>query len=246
MKMRNVKLLLVLTVILLVVSTVGYADQNSIQFFINEKQIQGIIQPGTIGDDLFLPSIEVTKALNAKIDVDAENSIVKLQVPWTLQTKLVRKYWEQTISDITLPPINGMDNFKDEVTEAFNLLNEKDSLVYLAAVTYIQSVNLKDVPENTVMLYYNDYRIDIDPDLYDRFKKDFKSADRIKILASILAHETAHAQINASGLRNNITKDDDELIALLAEYRAAQKLELYSDYIKERRQLVINYAKNLK
>lgn len=246
--MKKVRVLTLVVLLFLLVGSVAYATQASVRVFLNGVALEGDIPAQYVNGVLMLPAIEVAKAINADMTTDPPTSTVNItqNALMFMPTRSVVKYWYTPDSDIVIPPINGTDAFKADITEAFNLLKEKDYFSYVATTTYIQSVHMAEDVENTARIYYDTYKVTVDPDLYNDYKKRLKHTDFVVLLASILSHEAAHAQVHSSGLYDRLTPDDSELFAIITEYRTAKTLGIGSDFIRSRRQWVKDYANKLK
>lgn len=246
--MKKVRVLTLIVLLFLLVGSAAYATQIGIRVFVNGVELQGDIPSQYVNGVLMLPAVEVAKAINANMTIDLQTSTVSItqNAFMFMPTRSAVKYWYTPDSDIVIPPIDGTDTFKEDITEAFNLLKEKDYFSYIAAAAYIQSVHMAEDVEDTARIYYDTYKVTIDPDLYNDYKKRLKHADFVILLASILSHEAAHAQIHSSGLYDRLAPEDSELFAIITEYRTAKTLGIGSDFIRSRRQWVKDYANKLK
>ncbi|RKL62323.1 hypothetical protein DXT63_11880 [Thermoanaerobacteraceae bacterium SP2] len=137
--MKKVRVLTLIVLLVLIIGSAAYATQTGIRVFINGVELQREIPAQYVNGVLMLPAIEVAKAINANMTVDPQMSTVSITQNAFMftPTRSAVNYWYTPDSDIVIPPIDGTDAFKADITEAFNLLKEKDCFSYVAAATYI-------------------------------------------------------------------------------------------------------------
>ncbi len=148
------------------------------------------------------------------------------------------------------PRIEGPNDFKQLVTDAFELLQQKAPDAFAYATTYIDSIILTDC-DALAAINMGTGQMEFDKDYY---KALTNYTYRVQEVAAVLAHEACHMQLAASGLyftalvddvTKSVTRDDAEAIAVMTQLRVAEKLGMPSQYLKLCKNWLKKYVETL-
>lgn len=221
------KLIIACLVLLLVITVSGTVlAQRNIRIMVNGNFITSDVPPQIINDRVMVPIRFIAEALNANVEWDDKTSTVTIKTH-TTEAEPVARYWSNT--NFSIPPIEGPDDFKKLITDAYELLRQKAPDAYKAATVYISGIEYADNLSNDVFA-----RIIFLPNsptailLFSKAHYEYVSnLDRnsaVRLTASIIVHETVHAQLYYSGLAQIIDENDNEVISYLIEHRIASLL----------------------
>ncbi|AYO30850.1 copper amine oxidase N-terminal domain-containing protein [Biomaibacter acetigenes] len=236
---------------LMIMATVVYAAQEDYTILVNGTPLKCNIPPRVVNGYILVPFRTIAEALGVDIHYDSSTNIIyvnskpeeKPELPQEqpelpLFAELVNRYWTET--DLETPPIDGPDDFKKFITEALEVLKNKTPNEYRIVLSYVKNIKLgkADTEERYDAAVVSDGTVIFNTDSYNMWINSRCDKEWLaKNAAALLVHEATHMQQNVCGMSivggTQFTKDDIELMAYLAQYRATQKLGLGKEAEKE-------------
>lgn len=178
-----------------------YADEP-VRLRIFGQTVVADVPPVIINGRVMVPIRYVVEAL-------------KLNVAWNEETRTVDITRPE--AKTTRPEIFGSELFKYETDKAMNLLQSKYPDGYALVCSAFTSVQEQDIAEDKPIAWVFGYERVC---FFNSRLGSIPTEER----AIYLCHEAAHAAVRRANLASALTKEDDETVAWLAGYRAAQAL----------------------
>jgi len=241
--------LTILLVVLMILGSVAYAAQENFTILLNGTPLKSDISPQVVNGQILVPVQTIAEAIGANIRYDNLTNIIyintKEESKLPIFAQLTERYWIET--NLEPPPIEGLDEFKEIISKALELLKNKCPNEYKVVCASVDIIKLDELDKANEAVANTDGSITFNKNSYEKIWPTWKKDLVIKRVASTLVHESTHMQQFASAMWNpentRFTEDDIEVMAYLAQYRTAGKIGLSRDDKKEMWNRIKEYLK---